>query len=250
MPELIPLQEQIGRVGAYLLDDDHDLTLIDSLSKPNGRTVLAKLQALDRSVEDIGRIILTHAHVTHVKGAAALQKLSGAKVHAGQEEQAVFEGRAPSGHTGWWPQRPFRVLPQQYVLNVGISLWKLGIKIPLITFPPIKVDHFLTDGEKVGPVHVIKTPGHSPGSTSFYWPEMETLFTGDAIVTWPRFELGWKGLSENVSENVESVGRLVALFQKNGWRIRQIATGHGDVRRMTNGLDEIEALVATASCGS
>ena len=140
MATLFPLQERLGRVGAYLLDDGAGLTLIDSLSKPNGDTVLAALKEHDRDPSDLRRIILTHAHVTHVKGAAALKRVSGAEVHAAKEELDVFSGKAPSGSTGWFPRRPFRVLPQQYVLNTGIVLWKLGIKIPLVTFPPVEID--------------------------------------------------------------------------------------------------------------
>ena len=151
MPNLIPLQERLGRVGAYLLDDDHDLTLIDSLSKPDGRTVLAKLRQLNRSPNDIGRIILTHSHVTHVKGAAGLKKLSGGEVYGAEEEKDVFAGLAPSGHTGWAPQRPFRVLLQQYVLNIGISLWKLGIKIPPSCFPQSSLTISFMTGRRLAP---------------------------------------------------------------------------------------------------
>ena len=76
---------------------------------------------------------------------------------------------------------------------------------------------------------------------------METLFSGDAIVTWPRFELGWKGLTEDFPKNIASVRRMIGIFREHGWQIRQIATGHGDVRQMENGIDELEDLVAQAS---
>lgn len=246
MPELHPLQERVGHVGAYLLDDGNGLTLIDALGKKDGRTILAKLAQLSRDVGDIRRIILTHGHVTHVKGAAALKLKTGAEVYAAVQERDVIEGRAPSGKTTWIPQRPWQVLPQQYLLNLNRVFWRFGIRVGLLTPPPVEIDHFLQDGERIGPVYVIHTPGHSPGSTSFYWPEMETLFAGDAVVTWPRYELGWKGLTEDFSQNIQSIRKLIDVCRLNKWTIRRIATGHGDIRETDDGVAELDELVAAA----
>lgn len=246
MPALYPMQDRIGRVGAYLLDDGDGLTLIDALSKADGRTVLAELARIGRPVTDLRRILLTHAHVTHVKGAAALQRASGATVAGPAEERDIIEGRAASGGTTLVPQRPWHVLPQQYLLNLSPLLWRLRLRPGLLFPPPVTLDHVYEDGERIGPVHVIRTPGHSPGSTCFYWPEMEALFVGDAIVTWPRYELGWKGLTEDFPENVRSVRRLLAICRDRGWRIRRIAPGHGGVHEMADGNAELGALVAAS----
>ncbi len=244
MPELHPLQERVGRVGAYLLDDGDGLTLIDALSHADGRTVLAEVQRLGRPVTDLKRILLTHAHVTHVKGAAALKAASGAMVAGPVEEQEVIEGRRPSNMTTLVPQSPWQVWPQQYLLNLSPLLFRLNLKTGLLFPPPVKLDHLYSDLEQVGPVHIVRTPGHSPGSTCFYWPEMETLFVGDAVVTWPTFELGWKGLTENYPENVNSIRRLLQIFAERGWRIRRIASGHGSIHETEDGNAELEKLVA------
>jgi glyoxylase-like metal-dependent hydrolase (beta-lactamase superfamily II) len=113
-----------------------------------------------------------------------------------------------------------------------------------VNFPPVYVDHLIEgDDEKIGPVVTIRTPGHTPGSTSFYWPEMETLFAGDAVVTWPRFELGWKGLTEDVQQNIQSVRRLVDRCEERGWRIKTFATGHGPPRQTNDGIAELKQLL-------
>jgi glyoxylase-like metal-dependent hydrolase (beta-lactamase superfamily II) len=53
---------------------------------------------------------------------------------------------------------------------------------------PVKVDHQIVgDFERIGPVITFRTPGHSPGSTSFYLPKTATLFTGDALADFKRF---------------------------------------------------------------
>jgi glyoxylase-like metal-dependent hydrolase (beta-lactamase superfamily II) len=48
----------------------------------------------------------------------------------------------------------------------------------------LEPDFFLAEGDlKIGDLtlEVIATPGHSPGSLCFYWPDRRALFTGDVI---------------------------------------------------------------------
>ena len=190
------------------------------------------------------RIFLTHGHVTHVKGAATLKRLSGARVYVGAAEREVVEGRAPSGLTTWIPQRPWRVLPQQYLLNLSHVLWRSGIRFGPLVHPPVEVDQVLaTDGEQIGPLRVFHTPGHSPGCFSFYWSEGEALILGDAVVTWPVLELGWKGLTEDYTQNVASLRRLVERAESEGWRVRTIATGHGPPLEADDGIADLRRLL-------
>jgi glyoxylase-like metal-dependent hydrolase (beta-lactamase superfamily II) len=240
-----PLMENFGRVHAYLIDDGDELTLVDALGKDDGRTIFAALERLGREPYELRRIVMTHAHPTHVKGAAVLKRASGAVVFAPAEEQAIIEGRRPSNHTTWIPRRPYRVLLQQYLLNLQNSLWRIGVRPELINIPPVVVDvPFEQDDEQIGPLITIRTPGHSPGSSSFYWPETKTLFAGDALVTWPRFEMGWQGLTEDYPQNVRSLQRLVNLFDERGWEIRAIASGHGAPLYSQNGLGDLKRLLA------
>jgi len=247
MAAVHPLYDTFGRVHCYVLDNGADLTVIDALGGAYADKILGHLEMLGRRPGDIQRIILTHAHLTHAKGAAALKRASGALVWAPMAEGDVLEGQRPSNTTTWVPQRPFRVLPQQYLLNLSHVLWKLGLRPGSLNFPPVHVDHPIErDGQQIGPVITIRTPGHTPGSTSFYWPEMETLFAGDAVVTWPRFELGWKGLTEDYPQNVRSIQRLVDLFEARGWRIKAFATGHGPIRHTADGVADLRQLLAKA----
>ena len=247
MAAVHPLYDTFGRVHCYILDNGADLTVIDALGSVYGDKVLQHLEMLGRRPGDIRRIILTHTHLTHAKGAAALKRASGALVWAPVEERDILDGRRPSNLTTWVPRRPFRVLPQQYFLNLSHVLWKLGLQPAFLNFPAVHVDHLIDrDGQQVGPVIAIRTPGHTPGSTSLYWPEMETLFAGDAVVTWPRFELGWKGLTEDYRRNVRSIQRLVDLFDARGWRIKAFATGHGPIRHTEDGVGELRRLIESA----
>ena len=216
-PTFYPLMESFARVHAYLLDDGEALTLIDALRHKGGKVIFDALSGLGRRPADVRRIFLTHAHPTHVNGAAAVQVASGAPVYAPVEEADIIEGRRPSNRTTRIPRRPLRILPQQFLLNFQNASWNADFRPALLNVQPVKVDHLIQHGhERIGPVMTIRTPGHSPGGTSFYWPEIGALFCGDAIGTWPKFEPGWRGLSEDYRQNLDSLGRLLRLFEGQG----------------------------------
>lgn len=247
LPKFVPMWFSFGRVHAYLLEDEEGLSLIDALADDHGKTIFSTIASMGRQPKDLRRIILTHGHPTHVKGAAALKQASGAPVFAPIEEQDIIEGRRPSNRTTLIPHQPFRVLPQQYLLNLQNYLWKLGIRPAIMNVNPVKVDRQITsDFERIGPVITFRTPGHSPGSTSFYWPETATLFTGDILVTWPKLELGWRGLTENIAMNLASVRRLVAVFEARGWPIHRFASGHGSPYITEDGIADFKRLLARA----
>ena len=50
---------------------------------------------------------------------------------------------------------------------------------------PLDIDHILAEGDIIDfageKIHVLETPGHSPGSLSFYCPDSSVVFTGDAV---------------------------------------------------------------------
>lgn len=57
--------------------------------------------------------------------------------------------------------------------------------LPLI-IPPLTIDTFVTDGQKLKigsiEVEVIHTPGHSPGHVVYYFPKEKMLIGGDMII--------------------------------------------------------------------
>jgi len=240
----IPMSHSFGRVHAFLFDGGDGLSLLDSLADPNSESILEAIHRIGRQTKDLKRIVLTHGHPTHVKGAAKMKALSGARVYAPIEEQAVIEGQQPSNRTTLVPRRPLRLLPQQILLNLHNILWRSGIRVPVLNVVPVEVDEpIYADDERIGPLIAFKTPGHSPGSTSFYWADTETLFTGDILVTWPKLELGWRGLTEDMPQNLRSIHRLVQTFEARGWNIRRFASGHGAPIATENGVDLLKRLL-------
>jgi glyoxylase-like metal-dependent hydrolase (beta-lactamase superfamily II) len=58
---------------------------------------------------------------------------------------------------------------------------------------------------------------------SFHWPEKKALFVGDVIVTRPYVEAGWPGLTLDMKQNVQSVGKLWDFGD-----VDIVGVGHGE----------------------
>jgi glyoxylase-like metal-dependent hydrolase (beta-lactamase superfamily II) len=106
----------------------------------------------------------------------------------------------------WWRIYPFQ----------------LGINLGLGTHPACPIDRVVVDGDEIGPLQVVHTPGHSPGHLAFYWSERRALFAGDAVVTWPTEAPGWPAFNLNPTQHRASLGRLAGLD------VSVIGVGHGE----------------------
>jgi glyoxylase-like metal-dependent hydrolase (beta-lactamase superfamily II) len=60
-----------------------------------------------------------------------------------------------------------------------------GLTLPFVV-GPVKIDRPLHDGDRLGlgsvELHVLHTPGHTPGSVSIWLPESDAMFTGDTLL--------------------------------------------------------------------
>ena len=222
---------QGGRVRAYLLDDGQGITIVDSLMAADARLVLAELGRIGRAPADIKHLIMTHAHRSHLGGLARLKELSGAPIYAHEWEADIMSADRVAQPVSSRPYRPYRTYPLQLALNLNLS-----------KHPPIQVDEYIHEGDRVGPLTVLYAPGHSPGHLAFYWPERRALIAGDAVCTWPVFMLGWRGFMLNVRQHKASVRRLAELDSDI------LLSGHGDplpaggAQRIRTALPELDRL--------
>ena len=205
-------QEEGGHVHAYLLDDGASLTLIDTLYDDDANVVLSEIKRIGRTPAQLKTIILTHAHKSHVGGVAALRKASGATVCSHSWEVDVIAGRRAATRVSPIPQKPLQV----YKLQLGLALG-LGKHVPC------EVDRTLKAGDHVGPLQVIETPGHTPGSLSFWWADRRALFAGDVIATWPEFAPGWPGLTLDNDQNLRSAYQFTDFSNAD-----VLGVGHGE----------------------
>lgn len=142
-------------------------TLIDTGTPGAAKTLITALETSDLRPEDIGRIVLTHAHADHAGNAAQLAQLSGAEVH-------VSPDTAPFVREGSEQPRP----------QVATPLGSLMVPYVKAALPwhvaAVEVHETLLEGARVGPFRVLDTPGHQAGHVSLLWEERGVLFAGDA----------------------------------------------------------------------
>jgi len=149
---------RFGLVNEYLVPEDDGLTVIDAGLPGTSRLILARARALGMPIR---RIALTHAHRDHHGSLDALAAaLPGVQVIASEREASLLAGdTAPRdgepagtlrGGFGGTATRPSRLV---------------------------------SDGDAVGSLRVVATPGHTPGHIAFFDTRDGTLYAGDAFTT-------------------------------------------------------------------
>jgi glyoxylase-like metal-dependent hydrolase (beta-lactamase superfamily II) len=214
-----------GYVRAFLLDDGHELTLVDTLFESDARHVLEALRALGRRADELKHIVITHAHRSHLGGLAALKQASGATVYSHEWEADIASGDRRAQPVTLRPMQSLKIFPFQ-----------LGIALGIPKHAPVDIDRALGEGDRVGPLEVLHASGHSPGHLAFWWPDRRFLIAGDAIATWPEFSAGWRAFNLNVEQHEASVRRMAGLDAA------VVGVGHGEPI-VDDAADRVRSLV-------
>lgn len=130
-------------ITAYLVATPAGHILLNSGYVETVPLIRDSIRKLGFRVEDVKILLNSQAHGDHVAGQAAMRKLTGAKVYSSQPDAVVIESGGKADPR--WGREE--------------------------TYPPVKVDHIVGDGEQVklgGSVLVAHlTPGHSIGCTTW-----------------------------------------------------------------------------------
>lgn len=159
--------ESGGFVNSYLIVGDRDLTLVDAGPSRSVGALLAELKDNGFSPNNVGRVVVTHAHADHAGGLSGLLDLRPIKVFAHPAEIPVLVGRAPVPS--------FKGL-YGFVLETvaGQALPWTPIDSVLPTEPGLPI-------RGLPQWQILHTPGHSAGSLSLYEPVRQILLCGDLM---------------------------------------------------------------------
>lgn len=180
-------------ITSYLITTPAGHIVINAGYAETVQIVEAGIRKLGFNPRDVKILLNGQAHYDHVAGMAALQKLTGGKVYSSERDAPVLE----SG----------------------------GVKDPRWgkeqTYPSVKVDHILRDGEaiKLGgvTVHTRLTPGHSLGCTTFTMTvvdggkKLEVVFVGGTSINPGVHFVGkptWPGIAEDFQKGFDVLKSL------------------------------------------
>jgi glyoxylase-like metal-dependent hydrolase (beta-lactamase superfamily II) len=162
---------QISRgVNVFIVDGDEGVVLIDSGLPGRHGAIAAGLDGIGRTLDDVAAILLTHAHLDHVGGAAALREASDATVMASAADAPAVRGEVRKSPPPFVGKVPF--------LTPVFRLVPSG--------RPVVVDREVAEGRIEGlpeDLMVVATPGHTIGHVSYLLDRSGgVLFVGDAAV--------------------------------------------------------------------
>jgi glyoxylase-like metal-dependent hydrolase (beta-lactamase superfamily II) len=149
--EIIPVGVLQCNCSIFGDEVSHEAVVID----PGDETakILARLAKHNLHVT---AIIITHAHIDHIGGAARLKEATGAPVYMNGDDQDLYDHLEMQA--GW-----------------------LGVPEPSSTSVDVKIrdgDSLTTAGREF---HFLHTPGHTLGSISVWIPAENKLVAGDTL---------------------------------------------------------------------
>ena len=181
-----------------LVEDDGQVTLVDTGTTGSAKRLHAGLAAMGKSLGDVTRIVLTHAHGGHAGGAAKFAEESCAGV-------SISDFDAPFARDGVAP-------PRDSATRLGRLMNSLGKKGN--GFPAVVIGEEFKDGDVLpmaGGLRVIHTPGHTPGHVALLNEATGVLITGDSIWNVRKLSFGVKAFCSDIKLNRQTAHVLGEL---------------------------------------
>lgn len=148
-------------VNSYLIEEENELTLVDCALPYSHRAILKTAEQIGKTIT---RIVLTHAHGDHI---GSLDKLKAALPEAtviiSKRDNRLLHG-----------DRSLEGEEDQIPVRGGVPA-----EGDIQTTPDLLVE----EGDGIGSLQVLFTPGHTPGSISLLDSRNGHLIAGDALQT-------------------------------------------------------------------
>jgi glyoxylase-like metal-dependent hydrolase (beta-lactamase superfamily II) len=200
-------------VNIYLVREDDGFTLVDTALSLAAKGILAAAAAQQLPIR---RILLTHAHMDHISGLDKLHAaVPAAEFLIGERESRLYK-QAQAG-----------VKPAKFKLDPDEPQARVKGDYPKCMTP---VTHTFNDGDRIGSLRAVFTPGHTPGHMSFLDERSGAMLTGDAMVALGELRVVGDGKGLGVIGDWFTWHKITAL--ESGLRIAMlnpeiVLCGHG-----------------------
>ena len=145
-----------GFVNVYLVREEDGFTLVDTALESCARSIVQTAQQFGQPIR---RILLTHAHTDHSGGLDAVHAL----IPEAEFVMPARDARFLTGNMSLDADEPRNRLRGGWVIR------------------KTRPTRLVQEGDRVGSLEVIVTPGHTPGHCSFLDTRTGTLIAGDAF---------------------------------------------------------------------
>lgn len=186
-------------VAAYLIDTGEGLILIDTGLQETLYLMIYEIHRLGYELQQIKKILLSHAHIDHIGGARPLQELTGAEIYLGKRDLYFLTDRRDL------------ILGGEECLCGSFLPDKFYEDEPVITMGDISI-------------RAISTPGHTPGCTSFVFK----VRASDAK-TYTCAMMGGLGIGNLTDEELKKSGLPVSLRQEYMNSLEKLLEIHVDI---------------------
>lgn len=155
----ITIMPRVFPVNCYIIEEQNELTVIDAGIPASFKGIVKVIEQLNKPLTNI---VLTHAHEDHIGSLEHLkEQYPAACVSISIRDSRLLKGdRSLDAHE---PQMPI----------------KGGVPKNLQIVP----DRLLKEGDTIGSLEVVETPGHTPGSISLFVKNTKAMIVGDALQT-------------------------------------------------------------------
>lgn len=161
---------------------DDGILLLNVGAPGHENNLTAALAEVGYEYSDVKKIVLTHQDLDHIGCVKAMLDRTDAEIIAHTAATPYIEGK------------------------------KGLIKESMPRYEGVSVDLQLTDGEvfrtTVGPMEIVRTPGHAPEHLSLYFPDQRFLWSTDALTKMTELAGSTPEFTPNMDTTMESVEKL------------------------------------------